>query len=111
MPKSTVMVFRLHETGDGAAMRDCRHCGASFEPAKSHHQFCSARCRQTSFEASQVIPIVCRVSSMERQQLTVIAAEQGESVSGLIREALYRQYGIGWLTPSSLCAIRRITTQ
>lgn len=45
-----------------------------------------------------------RLSHAEHQQLRDIAQREGESVSELVREALYRRYHIGSLTASSVVA-------
>jgi hypothetical protein len=79
----------------------CRHCGEPFTPAHEHHQFCAPRCRSAAF-ASRAVVLRVRVSARERHELRLAAARHGESVSGLVREALNRLYGVGdWPSTSS----------
>jgi hypothetical protein len=51
------------------------------------------------------IIVTLRLTSTEARALRTLAALEGDTVSETIREALYRQYGIGGFGPcSSVCA-------
>lgn len=82
--------------------RPCRHCGALFTPAQAHHQFCTPRCRQASFERTSATVRV-RLTRLEHEQVRVIAQQHGDSISGFLRDVLCEQFGVGdWPVPSSL---------
>lgn len=88
-------------------MPTCLHCRAAFTPTSPAQVYCAPRCRNAAFAANAVV-IKCRLTAWERTQLDAVAAAEGDSISGIIRDALYQLHGIGeWPTPSSLVGPQR----
>lgn len=47
--------------------------------------------------------VALRLTKGERQQLLQVATREGDSISAIVREALYLTYGVGAFETNSLC--------